>query len=250
MKKNLVFCVLIFFSDFSASAQSAKITENINQLWFAYINQLRFSDKWELTTDLNLRTLDHFVDDLSVSIIRFGITYYVAPNTKLTAGYAWANYFPADNHQYISQTEHRPWQQIQWNTKYRRKTMRQGIRLEERFRRKILNDSTVEKGYNFNYRIRYAFLYELPLGKKENVPGAISFIIADDIMINFGEQIVNNYFDQNRFYAGFKFQTGKDTNFQLAYMNIFKQLPTGNIYSNNNGIRLNCVQNLDLRHKK
>ncbi len=250
MKKNIVLTVIVFFTCFSVKAQTTKKTENVNQVWFTYINQLRLSNKWELTTDLNLRTLDGFVNDFSVSIVRFGLTYYLAPNTKLTAGYAWANFFPAGNHKYISQTEHRPWQQIQWITKYGNKTMRQGIRLEERFRSKILNDSTLAGGYNFNYRIRYALLYEIPLGKKENLAGAVSLILGDEVMVNFGEEVVYNYFDQNRFYAGFKLQTGKYTNLQLGYLNVFQQLPAGNKYLINNGIRLTCAQNFDLRKKK
>ena len=47
-----------------------------------------------------------------------GLTYYLNDDTKLTAGYAYVNHFPADNHKNITQPEHRPWQQIQWHSKY------------------------------------------------------------------------------------------------------------------------------------
>ena len=150
MKKIIICCFVLLGVAFSATAQTTKKIETVNELWFTYLNQLRFSNKWELATDFNLRTKDEFINDLSVSIIRLGLTYYLGPNTKLSAGYAWVNFFPAANHQYVSQTEHRPWQQFQWITNYGRTRMIQSFRLEERFRRKILNDSTLGTGTNFN----------------------------------------------------------------------------------------------------
>ena len=92
--------------------QTTKSTENLQQLWVAFFNQTRLSDKWGMWLDLHLRTKQDFVRNLSQSIVRLGITYYVNDATKLTAGYAWVNNFPGDNHKNISQPEHRAWQQI------------------------------------------------------------------------------------------------------------------------------------------
>ncbi|MEO7393735.1 MAG: DUF2490 domain-containing protein, partial [Chitinophagaceae bacterium] len=56
------------------------------------------------------------------------------------------------------------------------------------------------------------------------------FVINDEVHINFGEEIVNNYFDQNRFFVGLKYQCSKQSNVQLGYMNVFQQLAAGNKY--------------------
>ena len=93
--------------------------------------------------------------------------------------------------------------------------MMQWIRLEERFRHKILNDSTLADGYNFNYKLRYNLWYEIPLSKKGIVPNTFSFIANDEVHINFGKQIVNNYFDQNRFFVGLKYQINAHDNLQV-----------------------------------
>jgi hypothetical protein len=249
MKKNIACCLLLLNFFFTADAQSAKNTENLNQVWLGYFNQTRFSNKFGLWTDLNLRTKDDFVDNLSVSIVRVGLTYYVTTDTKLTVGYAWINFFPGDNHKNISQPEHRPWQQIQWHTKYTKTRMMQWVRLEERYRRKILNDDALADGYSFNFKVRYNLWYEIPLSKKGIVPGALSFILNDEVHVNFGKQIVNNYFDQNRFFAGLKLQTGKTSNLQFGFLNVFQQLAAGNQYKNINGARLFYFQNIDLRSK-
>ncbi len=108
-------------------AQQTKTTEHTNRFWFAYFNQTRLSNKWGLWTDIHLRTKENFTNNLSQSIIRLGLTYYITDATKLTLGYAYVNDFPGDNHKNISAPEHWPWQQIQWNTKYGKKKMMQWI---------------------------------------------------------------------------------------------------------------------------
>lgn len=236
------------FATSNVKAQITKNTDHINQLWFGYVNQIRLSNKWELWTDVNLRTKTKFINNFSVGIARLGITYYISPTIKLRAGFAWIDYFPGDNHKNITQPEHRPWQQIQWQTKYGKNTMVQSLGLEERFRRKILNDDELARGYNFNYRVRYNLRFEIPLEKKEKTPGNLSLVAYDEIDINAGKEIVNNYFDQNRLYAGLKFRTGASTNVQLGYLNIFQQQSASNQYKSIQLIRLFFYQNIDLRH--
>lgn len=248
MKKLILYIGMLLFFISGVTAQASKNTTNVNQVWLTYYNQTRITDKWELLTDLNLRSKENFVHDLSLSIVRFGLTYYLTPETKLTAGYAWANYFPGDNHKNISQPEHRPWQQIQWETKHGKKKLVQWIRLEERYRHKILNDHTLAEGYNFNYRIRFHLRYELPISKKILVPGSLAYIISNEVNVNFGKEIINNYFDQNRFFTGFKYQTGLHTNVQFGYLNVFQQLAAGNKYKNVNALRVSFYQNIDLSH--
>jgi hypothetical protein len=246
IKKLAVIIAVLFCS--SADAQ-VKQTENVNQVWLGYFNQLRFSNKWGAWTDVHLRTKEKFATNFSTGIVRLGLTYYINDATKLTLGYAFVNHFPADAHKKISQPEHRPWQQIQWHTKYGKKRMMQWFRLEERYRRKILNDSTLADGSSFNWKLRYNIWYDIPLTKKGIVPKAWSFVLNDEVHINFGKQIVNNYFDQNRFFAGFKYQLTDHNNLQFGYMNVFIQTAAGNKYRNINAARVFFFQNIDLRKK-
>lgn len=239
---------LAFFAG-SLHAQTTKTTENIEQFWLGYMNQTRFSNKWGMWTDLHLRTKENLFDNYSQAIIRLGLTYYAGNTTKITAGYARVFIFPGDNHKGVTRPEHRPWQQVQWHTNFTKTRMMQWIRLEERFRRKILNSTTLADGYNFNWRIRYNIWYEVPLVKNGLAPKSFSFIANDELHINLGKEIVNNYFDQNRFFLGFKYQVSKSTNIQAGYMNLFQQLPAGNSYKNISAARLFFFQNFDLRKK-
>ena len=247
MKKVLPLIMLLLIH--AAATAQTKSTEHFNRIWLGYFNQTRFSNQWGLWTDLQLRTKENFVDNLSQGIVRVGLTYYVTDATKLTLGYAYVNDFPADNHKNISVPEHRPWQQVQWHTKYGKNRMMQWIRLEERFRHKVLNDDELASGYNFNFRLRYNLWYEVPLIKDGALPRSLSLIANDEVHINFGSQVVYNYFDQNRFFLGLKYQTSPHSNLQFGYMNVFQQLSAGNKYRSVDALRVFFFQNVDLRKK-
>lgn len=245
-KTILAFAITALSVD--ARAQT-KQTEHVNQLWLGYFNQTRFSNKWGGWADLQLRTKENFVSDLSVSIVRLGLTHYLNDNTKLTAGYAYVTHFPSANNKNISQPEHRPWQQIQWHTKYPKLRLMQWLRLEERFRRKIASDSTLASGYNFNWKLRYNFFMAIPLSKKPFAPNTFSAVVNNEVHVNFGKNIVYNYFDQNRFFLGFAYHTNALDNLQFGYMNVFLQTAAGNKYRSINTFRLFYFHNLDLRKK-
>ena len=123
----------------------------------------------------------------------------------------------------------------------------QAIRLEERFRRKILDDNTLAEGYLYNPRVRYNFALFLPLTKKGLNPGGLQFLLNDEIMVNFGKNIVYNYFDQNRFFAGLAYQINPHAQLQGGYMNLFQQQAAGNRYRNQHTIRIFYFHNFDLR---
>lgn len=250
LSKRYFYLIILFTASVITGNAQTKSTEHLSRIWTGYFNQTRFSDKWGMWGEVQLRTKEDFVNNLSQGMIRFGLTYYITDAAKLTAGYAYVHDFPGDNHKNISAPEHRPWQQLQWHTKYGRNRMMQWIRLEERYRHKIKNDDELADGYNFNWRARYNLWYEIPFYKEAADPGSWSVILNDEIHVNFGKQIVNNYFDQNRFFAGFKWQAGKQSNLQFGYSNVFQQLAAGNRYRSASVIRVSFFQNFDVRKKK
>lgn len=233
----------------TAAAQPVKNIEHFQQTWLGYFSQARLSSRWGLWTDLHLRTKDNFTRHLSQVVLRGAIIYYLNDKTKLMAGYARTFHYPGDNHKAVTQPEHRLWQQLQWHTSFTKNRITQAIRLEERFRPKILNDSTLSDENSFNWRLRYNLWYEIPLVKNGIQPKSLSFIVNDEIHINFGNEIVYNYFDQNRFFLGLKYQFTKSTNVQAGYLNLFQQLSAGNKYKNINAVRIFVYQSLDWRKK-
>ncbi|MFL5811227.1 MAG: DUF2490 domain-containing protein [Flavisolibacter sp.] len=246
-----ILVAFLFLLNIVAHSQNnpVKSYQKLQQVWVAYNNQTRITKHWGAWLDLHLRTKDNFFDSLSQTIIRPGITYFFNDGNRVTAGYAFVTIYPADNHKQASQPEHRIWQQFQWFNKYSKIRTMQWIRLEERFRTKILNDSTLAEGYNFNYRVRYNFLFQVPLTKSAPAKGGLSFILNDEVHINFGKE-VSNYFDQNRFFAGFAYHVNATDNIQFGYMNQFQQLSGTNRYRSVQIARIFYFHNLDLRTTK
>jgi hypothetical protein len=249
MRKGIIIILICAVFAGDAGAQTRQTT-SANQVWAGYFNQTRFSKRMGAWLDVQLRTREDFVDHLSQFIFRPGITYYLSDATKLTAGYAYIRHYPADNHGKVVQPEHRPWQQLQWHTRYAQLRTMQWLRLEERYRKNILNDSTLGDGYQFNFRLRYNFLLQVPLTNGTVGAGDFSFIVNDEIHINFGRQILYNTFDQNRFFLGFAYHLNANDNLQFGYMNQYQQLSSGSRYRSVHAARLFYFHNLDLRTKK
>jgi hypothetical protein len=251
MKKQLLLTLMYLLLWLGVvRAQPVKQVSESTPLWTGYLAQARLSNQWGLWTDVHLRTTDNLVEGLSTGILRVGLMYYLNDNTKLTAGYAYVNHFPAPGHAGISQPEHRPWQQIQWHTNGPKSRLGQWIRLEERFRRRILSDSELAEGYTYGTRVRYNLLASFPLTKKGFAPGSLSLVLNDEIHLNIGRKVVYNYFDQNRFFVGLGYQLGKHSTLQAGYMNLFQQLAAGNQYRNLHTARVFLFQNLDFRKPK
>lgn len=247
LNKMRLTLLLLFFSLHLTSVQAQKTVTTEEQTWFGLFSQTRFSQRWGLWFDAHLRLKDDFVGDLSQSIVRAGPMFYITDDVRLTAAYAWVNHFPAEGHENISQPEHRTWQQIQWFMRWPKVRLMQWVRLEERFRRKILNDNTLAEGYNYNPRIRYNFALFLPLTKKGLDPGGLQFLVNNELMVNFGKNIVYNHFDQNRFFLGLVYQVNSHAQLHGGYMNLYQQLPAGNKFRNQHTIRIFYFHNFDLR---
>lgn len=244
MIRGLVLGLLLVGGQQAFSQTKQAATEE--QTWLAYFNQTRFTDKSGMWVDLHLRFNGNYIDHVGLSIARAGYTYYLTDHVKLTAAYAYSTRYSAIGGPDVP--EHRPWQQIQWTERKNRFLMMQWVRLEERFRRRVVAGELTDD-YSFNYRIRYNMAFTIPLRGKQVVAKTPFLFANNEVMINFGKEVVNNYFDQNRAFVGMGYKFTPHLNAQLGYMYVFQQLPAGNEYVNQHAIRLFVFHNLDLRKK-
>ena len=111
---------LFFFLFVSTTVFAQPPEKNIRtagQLWIAYLNQTRFSEKWGAWIDIHYRTTDNLTDRPMTFLIRPAVTYFIKDNLRVNIGYAFAEHYPGKGLTTIRR-EHRPWQQIWWNQKY------------------------------------------------------------------------------------------------------------------------------------
>ncbi|MCC6462427.1 MAG: DUF2490 domain-containing protein [Saprospiraceae bacterium] len=231
-------------------ATAQKTIDTDEQAWFGAFSQIRLNQRWGLWFDAHLRLRDQYVNTLGQLLIRPGLTFYLYDDVRLTAAYAYVHQFPAEGHANIGRPEHRPWQQIQWFNRYAWLRFTNAIRLEERFRRKLKSDNELGEGYLFNYRIRFNTTAFVPLTRKGFEPGGLQLVLNNELMVNFGDEIVYNYFDQNRFFAGLAYQLTPQAQLHGGYMNLYQQLPAGNAFRNQHTIRIFYFHNFDLRKER
>ena len=247
-KIKLSFFIISFFS-LSLKAQDTKKVDVVSQYWITYSGKFKVRNKLELMAESTLRSVDHSINKVTQNLVLVGLSWSVNDFIKLAAGYQHVSIFPGNSKITVTQPEYRPWQQIQFGNNFSLKKITQRLRLEERFRKVLINDSTLALDNAFNFRFRYNVLGEFPLSKKEAILKRLSLILSEEIFINIGKQVVFNYFDQNRVFVGLKFKINEGNNIQLGYLDLFQQLPSGNKFRNLHILRLSYFQNLDFRQK-
>jgi hypothetical protein len=247
LRLSLIITLFVVGINTSKAQTAEKHIHEREQLWLGFFNQTRFSNRWGTWTDIHYRRTDNFAERSFQFMIRPAITYFIKDNLRVNLGYAFVSHYPAEGLK-TTRYEHRPWQQIWWNQKYPGLTTLQWLRLEQRFNERVVND-VKQDDYNYNFRLRYNFSFFIPLKGKEMAPKTPFAAIIDEVFLNFGDRIVYNTFDQNRFFAGFGYQFTSHLNAQLGYMHVYQQEGSGINYLSTHAIRLFVFHSLDLRHK-
>jgi hypothetical protein len=163
----------------------------------------------------------------------------------LTAGYArlWLSAPVAEG---LPRAERRPWAQLVVNHKVGPcLRMANRIRYDMRFRQNLEAGMPLDD-FGFNHRLRFLVSMRWPLQGYE-IKGGTPFInLTNEVLVNFGEQIVYNHFDQNRLWLTLGWQL-RNLTLQSGYMNRFVQLPQGNAYQRNHTLLFWLTWNFDLR---
>lgn len=246
--KNILMLFICCISITGFSQTADKHIHSREQLWLGYFNQTRFTNKIGMWLDVHYRQTDNFIERPFQFIFRPAMTYYLEDHLRVNIGYAYVRHFPGEGLN-TTRTEHRPWQQIWWNQKHVGFTTLQWLRFEQRFNQKVIADE-LQEGYNFNFRVRYNMSFFIPLKGKEMAKGIPFAVIMDEIILNFGDHITYNTFDQNRFFIGFGYPFTSHLNAQLGYMNVFQQEASGNNYISTHAIRLFLFHSLDWRKEE
>jgi hypothetical protein len=220
----LILPVLIIHFSLLAQAPEKQVHSR-EQLWLGYFNQTRFSNKWGMWVDVHYRMTDNFVDRPFQFLFRPAVTYFIKDNLRVNVGYILVEHLPPKGLN-TTRAEHRAWQQIWWNQKYTGLTTLQWLRLEQRFNKKVVADEKLD-GYNYAFRVRYNFSFFIPLKGKEMAPQTPFAAIANEVLLNFGDKVVYNTFDQNRLFVGLGYQFNPHLNAQLGYMNVYQQEGSG-----------------------
>jgi hypothetical protein len=216
-----------------ATAQSSSKQINAQyQSWWSINNTIRLSKNWGLICDFHLKR-NHFLADPGFYFGRWGVNYWLKENITATLGFAQMWVVPSVEGWKQFAQEHRIYQQLQLSSNIGKIGLVHRIRNEQRWQQKMVNDQFIHQ-YKFTDRVRYLVSANIPFWKNTHYP---SLVVSDEIMIQWGKEIVLNTFDQNRIFLGIKQTLGKFLSMDAGYMLIVQQKAAGYQYDKNHTFR-------------
>jgi hypothetical protein len=144
----------------------------------------------------------------------------------------------------VNQVEFRPFQELSFKNEFRYFDLTQRLRVEERFFNPV-EDGRIQTPNRFNFRFRYALSANVPLFclSQKKPDKSVAITIGDEIMLNTGESIITNIFDQNRFFIGPTLKWNKHFSSTLLWSRQFGSSAEPSAYRRTN------VLWLQLRHQ-
>ena len=237
---RLLLCIFLNSANSRAQTSDKEIIRH-NQTWLSFNASLRIKENWGFMGDFHVRREDFFKYDYFY-FVRAGAIYWISGKYPVAIGYAhnWLAPQPGLN---TWQNENRIFQQWSFSEKRQKTGIFCRIRTEERWRDEIVNDTyTGNTLYSFRFRVLNSFEFEL--FKDKNLP---RFVFSDEVMVQFGHNIIYNTFDQNRLFFGFKVRLDESNSFDLGYMNVIQQRGNGYTYDMSHVIRFFYYYTPDFR---
>ncbi|MFN6947169.1 MAG: DUF2490 domain-containing protein, partial [Cytophagaceae bacterium] len=211
-----------------------------------YHNKITLSDKWEWQTHLDERRFMN-PNVRHHTLIRTQPFYHLSDKIALSQGFVYSLQHAHDplSKSELIVPELRPFQEVLVKNDLGRVQIRHRYRLEERFFQNH-DGFKIAEGHNFNWRARYQFQAQRRMFRIDDTRN-VYFRIAEEIMLNFGESIEYNIFDQNRFSAAFYINLNQNFDLEAGYSHWYQQLRDGKTFFNRHIYRITLFHNIDWR---
>ncbi|MEP0985050.1 DUF2490 domain-containing protein [Ekhidna sp.] len=204
--------------------------------WFQYKGSGSIgSGKWGAMLDVQHRRID-FLETTSQHLIRPGITYQLGNQFYATIGTAffWHN-ISTNSDEAVFRYEFRPFQFLQWHQSFPAFKLKHKFRFEQRYNRKTEQEQILS-GYDFNYRAGYRIEVAYPLDEN------FSLNVYEELLINFGKEIIGEHLDQNRIYLGIRYKKGRFT-YKTGYLWLAAPLAGQSGFKNSHILRVGVSHN-------
>lgn len=212
---------------------SQKKVEHNTYTWVSINSSLFVNKHWFIMADAHLRE-NNFFASRSFIFGRIGLGYQADSRLSFVAGYGNLLASPTTAGWSTKADEDRLFEQVQLSSEYKKIKLLQRLRNEHRWQDIISNDKKTGDR-KFTDRVRYLLSATIPVFKNKKLP---QLVLANELALQFGKEVVYNTFEQNRFFAGIKENITKDLSFDAGYMKIFQQKANGQSYISGDVMRL------------
>ena len=203
LSKFFITLALTFF----ASHLIAKPTPEYGN-WLAFIGNKKFgkTNRFDLHHEFQYRSHD-LLGDTQALLLRAGIGYNITPtNNNLLLGVAYVNGFPyiANSDKKKNTNENRIYQQYLHKHFYKRLSLQNRFRLEERWIDNV-----------FNLRFRYLLFLRISLNNIELIENTFYLAFSNEIFLN----ALKDLFDRNRLFGGIGYQFKGPIRIEVGLLN-------------------------------
>lgn len=224
----------------SASTLNAQQTSSHNLFWFrlALSDTINSKIKWEALiqrrTQNSAESNANIFDNPQFESYWFWMTYTVNKNMKLAVspfGYFESyvlNVKPSDE-------DLPPIKEFRWAARLDHETKGRYFNYINRYNLEYRSRDLLNNGrYMQNWRARYMARLEKPV--KNMLPRPVTFILYDEIFIQFGNAVKGNpnIFDQNRLYGGFSYEILPNVKTTVGYIYGYQARNSGEDFDNIN----------------
>ncbi|OYU82052.1 MAG: long-chain fatty acid transporter [Flavobacterium sp. BFFFF1] len=257
-KKNLlVLSVVLLMFTFNGFAQNTRISDHNEVGWYGFSGTFKLSEKWGMVSEYQWRR-NHIITDWQQSLSRISGSYQIQPRLQFRVGYAWAKTFAYGdlpiNRYGKSYNEHRAFEMVTLTDKLGIVSLSHRFMLEQRWiGRYTSGDLDKEDQFPFRNRFRYMFRLQMPLKGQWVVDKTPYLVFFNELMVNFGKNVPENVFDQNRLGLLFGYRVNSNFSLEAGYISQIlqfgREIDGNNVFQYNNGVMVNTLFSFDLSKK-
>jgi hypothetical protein len=235
----------------SVRAQNTRIVDFNYIGWYNAFLTKKINKKWSAHIEYQWRR-NNVITDWQQSLLRAGVNYRVNKKLMFRVGYAWIETFPYGDIPLQAAgktfTEHRSFQAIFLDDTLHSLDIQHRFMLEQRWVGRYLNPGiSVEDDYVFVNRLRYMLRLQIPIGKKRMEDRTFYAAFYDEIFIQFGNNVQENIFDQNRVSGLLGYRINKTFRLEAGYLFqsvlLGREIKGNNVLQKNSGIIVNTYFN-------
>ena len=181
-------------------------------------------------------------------LLRPGVNYDFTDKLQASGGYAFIKShrygdYPAE----FVTPEHRIWQQLIAKQTVARSRLAHRFRLEQRYIGVKERDSSgAERLDRYTYRNRFRYFVKAVIPFSRDGDSKYFAALYNEVMFNFGRNVQNNIFDQNRAYAALGRKLPWLGNLEIGYMQQTVQQGNGRVFEFNHTLQVGLFSTLRL----
>jgi len=228
--RALLFALVAITIASPADAQSPRRTDDETATWLTYTGIHPISERWRWQIEAQLRQTEGAAQPAQ-RLFRTALLRVLNPVSRVGTGYAFAHTRQPEEFVADPQTfsEHRTYQQFDLRLITGPLVFDNRYRLEQRWLERVGTgqDAGRHLGWIYTNRARYALRATVVPGggpPREHRP----FVFAsNEVFVNFGRNVRNNVFDQNRLAGGVGYRFSRALSAELGYLNQIVLRSTG-----------------------